>query len=188
MLTVTDELACSEIYEVVLTEPDELIIGFTTNMASCPDVADGSIELELTGGVMPYTFLWNDGATTEDRSSILSGSYTVQVTDANGCSEQAVINVDFNGENCLVIPEVITPGVVDGQNDFLVIRNIGLYPDAEIKIFNRWGQIVFSAKNLEENRWDGTFKGKALPVDSYHYILDLGDGSDPRTGTITIIR
>ncbi|MGM0666029.1 MAG: gliding motility-associated C-terminal domain-containing protein [Bacteroidota bacterium] len=188
MLTVTDEPGCSEIYEVVLTEPDELIIDFTTFMASCPDVADGSIELEVTGGVMPYTFLWNDGATTEDRTSIMSGTYTVQVTDANGCSAQAVINVDFNGENCLVIPEVITPGVVDGQNDFLVIRNISLYPDAEIKIFNRWGQIVFSAKNLEENRWDGTFKGKALPVDSYHYILDLGDGSDPRTGTITIIR
>ena len=188
MLTVTDELGCSEIYEVVLTEPDELIIDFTAYMASCPDVADGSIETEVTGGVPPYTFLWNDGSTTEDRSSIMSGSYTLQVTDVNGCSAQAEINVDFNGENCLVVPEVITPGVVDGKNDFLVIRNIGLYPDAEIKIFNRWGQIVYSAKNLEENRWDGTFKGKALPVDSYHYILDLGDGSEARTGTITIIR
>jgi len=188
ILTVTDETGCSEEYEVFITQPDEITLEYTSYLASCPDVADGYIEMEVSGGILPYTFLWNDGATTEDRNALISGTYTVQVIDANGCQAEVSIDVDFDGENCLVVPEVITPGVVDGHNDYLVIRNISLYPNAEIKIFNRWGQIVYSAKNLEENRWDGTFKGKALPVDSYHYILDLGDGSEPRTGTITIIR
>lgn len=187
-VTVTDDLACTASYEFNLTSPEELIIEYIVTDASCPDEANGAIDLEISGGVPPFSFLWDDGATTQDRSSIFSGYYTVQVTDANGCSAQTGISVDFTGENCLEVSEVITPGVVDGKNDYLVIRNIDLYPNAEIKIYNRWGQLVFSAKNLDENRWDGTYKGKALPVDSYHYLLDLGDGSSLRTGIITIIR
>jgi len=187
-ITVTDELGCSESYEFSLTEPEEISITYSVSDASCPDVADGSVDLTITGGVMPYNILWDDGVTTEDRASVMSGNYSVQVIDANGCWSLADIRVDFVGDGCLEVYEVITPGVVDGQNDYLVIRNINLYPNAEIKIFNRWGQLVYSAKNLDENRWDGTYKGKPLPVDSYHYILDLGDGSAPRTGTITIIR
>ena len=188
ILTVTDESGCSETYEVSLTEPDEISISFYVNDASCPDVADGSIDLTITGGVTPYTIIWNDGETTEDRLSISAGDYTVDITDANGCTEQAFITVNVIGINCLEVPEVITPGVVDGKNDVLKIRNISLYPNAEIKIFNRWGKLIYSAKNLEDNQWDGTYQGKALPVDSYHYILNLGDGSTPRTGIITIIR
>ncbi|HCC70059.1 MAG TPA: hypothetical protein DEQ09_02760, partial [Bacteroidales bacterium] len=187
-LTVTDGLGCIETYQVSLTEPEELSITYLVTDASCPDVQDGSIDITVTGGVTPYAVLWDDGATSEDRDAIYPGDYTVVVTDVNACIEQATITVDIIGINCLEVPEIITPGVADGKNDVLKIRNIGLYPDAEIKIFTRWGKLIYSAKNLAENQWDGTYKGKAMPVDSYHYILDLGDGSTPRTGTITIIR
>ncbi|MEA1886326.1 MAG: gliding motility-associated C-terminal domain-containing protein [Bacteroidota bacterium] len=187
-LTVTDERACSETYEVSLSEPDELMITYSVTDASCPDTEDGSIDITITGGAIPYTILWNDGVTVGDRNAVYSGYYTVQVTDANGCTAQETMSVNVIGINCLEVPEIITPGVVDGKNDYLIIRNISLYPNAEIKIFNRWGQLIYSAKNLDENHWDGTYRGKALPVDSYHYILNLGDGSTPRTGTITIIR
>ncbi|MFP4488321.1 MAG: HYR domain-containing protein, partial [Bacteroidales bacterium] len=187
-LTVTDELGCYETYEVSLSEPEELYITYNVTDASCPDVEDGAIDLSVSGGVTPYTILWDDGETVGDRSSITDGDYRVVVTDANGCTAEEFITVGVIGINCIVVSEVITPGVVDGKNDVLQIRHIGLHPDAEIKIFNRWGRIIYQAKNLEENQWDGTYKGKPLPVDSYHYILDLGDGSTPRTGTITIIR
>ncbi|MDZ7738590.1 MAG: gliding motility-associated C-terminal domain-containing protein [Bacteroidales bacterium] len=187
-LTVTDDLGCSETYEVTLTEPDELLVSYNVTDASCPGVEDGSIDLTIAGGVTPYTILWNDGETIGDRSAIADGDYTVTVTDASGCTATEYITVGVIGINCVVVPEVITPGVVDGKNDVLQIRHISLHPDAEIKIFSRWGKLIYQAKNLEENQWDGTYKGKALPVDSYHYILDLGDGSTPRTGTITIIR
>ena len=187
-LTVTDDLGCASNYEVNLPEPDIITIGYSVTDASCPDVQDGAIDLSISGGAEPYTVLWDDGSTQEDRVNLTGGDYTVTVTDANGCTAQATITVGVVGINCLEVPEILTPGVVDGKNDFLRIRNIGLYPDAEIKIFTRWGKLVYSAKNLEDNQWDGTFKGRPLPVDSYHYILDLGDGSTPRTGTITIIR
>jgi len=187
-LTVTDDIGCTETYDVTLSEPAELIIDYTVTDASCPGVEDGAIDLTITGGVTPYTILWSDGETVADRNAITDGDYSVDVTDANSCTTQALITVGVIGLNCVEVPEIITPGVVDGKNDVLKIMHIGLYPDAEIKIFNRWGKMIYSAKNLGENQWDGTYKGKALPVDSYHYILDLGDGSTPRTGTITIIR
>jgi gliding motility-associated-like protein len=86
-----------------------------------------------------------------------------------------------------VIPQVITPNG-DGFNDEWIIRNIGYYHNAEVHIFNRWGQEVFSTKNLADNPWDGRYKGKLVPTDSYHYILYLNDGSEPRTGVISVIR
>ncbi|MCD4769997.1 MAG: gliding motility-associated C-terminal domain-containing protein, partial [Bacteroidales bacterium] len=187
-LTVTDDLGCSETYDVTLTEPLPIVIDYSVTDANCPGELTGAIDVTVTGGAGNYVYLWSDGDTNEDRVDIVSGDYTVDVTDINGCTDQVLITVGVTGIDCLVIPEIITPGNVDGKNDELIIRHIDLYPDAEIKIFSRWGKIIYSAKNLSENRWDGTFKGKPLPVDSYHYILDLGDGSTPRTGSITIIR
>jgi gliding motility-associated-like protein len=187
-LTVSDGIGCAETYDVSLTEPMPLVIDFTVTDANCPGDNAGAIDLTITGGVSPYTFLWDDGDTGEDRTGIPDGTYTVDVTDLNACTEQAVITVDLLGINCIQVPEIITPGNVDGRNDVLIINYIDIYPDAEIRIFNRWGKLIYSAKNLSENQWDGTFKGKPLPVDSYHYILNLGNGSKPLTGTITIIR
>ena len=187
-LTVTDETGCTASYEITLDEPEELDIIYTVTDVSCPGVPDGSVELTPSGGVAPYIVLWDDGETSQERSSLTEGNYTVEITDANACMVQLTITVGVVGTNCLVIPGVITPGAVDGKNDVLKIRHIGLYPEAELRIFNRWGQMIYNARNLEDNMWDGTYKGKALPVDSYHYILDLGDGSAPRTGIITIIK
>jgi len=73
-------------------------------------------------------------------------------------------------------------------DDTWIIRNIDMFPNAEVFVFNRWGKRVFNTKNIPANAWDGTFRGKILPTDSYHYILHLNDGSEPRSGVISIIR
>jgi gliding motility-associated-like protein len=99
------------------------------------------------------------------------------------------VEVQFIGtDNCLVIPDIITPEPADGFNDTWIIRNIDLYPDAEVKIYTRWGKLIYNTKNLSANPWDGRFNGKLMPTDSYHYILYLNDGSAPRSGVISIIR
>jgi gliding motility-associated-like protein len=98
------------------------------------------------------------------------------------------VDVDYIWSfNCLVIPQVITPNN-DGFNDDWRIKNIDLYPNAEVHVYNRWGKMVFSTKNLSDNPWDGTIEGKPAPTDSYHYILYLNDGSEPRSGVISVIR
>ncbi|MFN8241263.1 MAG: gliding motility-associated C-terminal domain-containing protein [Bacteroidales bacterium] len=85
------------------------------------------------------------------------------------------------------MPKVITPNG-DGKNDTWMIKNIEYYPGAEVLVFNRWGKLIYQAKNISANPWDGKFKGKLVPTDSYHYILYMNDGTKPRTGDITVIR
>jgi gliding motility-associated-like protein len=98
------------------------------------------------------------------------------------------VEVEYNWSfNCLVIPQIITPNN-DGYNDEWKIKNIDLYPDAEVRVYNRWGKLVFGTKNLLSNPWDGRSDGKLVPTDSYHYILYLNDGSNPRSGVISVIR
>jgi gliding motility-associated-like protein len=110
------------------------------------------------------------------------------VTDANSCAAFLDITVGIsNGSGCIQIPEVITPNG-DGKNDTWVIKNIDMYPNAEVLVFSRWGKLMFQTKNLSANQWDGKYRGKFVPNDSYHYILYLNDGSKPRTGVITVIR
>ena len=54
--------------------------------ASCGDVSDGAIDLSVSGGSGPFTFLWSNGATTEDLTGLAAGIYTVTVTDSSGCA------------------------------------------------------------------------------------------------------
>jgi large repetitive protein len=187
ILTVTDADGCSSTGTVVIGEPAELILTNATTDASCPGVSNGSINLTIQGGTAPYTIIWDDGNTSEDRAGVSSGTYSVVVVDVNGCSASATITVGIIGVDCLEIPDVITPND-DGKNDVWRLINIELYPDAEVIIFNRWGRRVFQTKNIAANPWDGKFRGRPLPTDSYHYILHLNDGSLPKTGVITLVR
>ncbi len=73
--------------EITITEPTEEV-GITTIRVTSPTAgnADGSIVVEATGGVPPYTYLWNTGSTLPTITNIADGNYTVEVTDANNCS------------------------------------------------------------------------------------------------------
>jgi len=52
---------------------------------TCLPGGDGSIDLNVSGGTPPYTYLWSNGATTQDIFNLSAGTYTVNVTDQNGC-------------------------------------------------------------------------------------------------------
>ncbi len=187
-VTVRDINFCTDEVSVTLSNPAVLTLDFSKTDASCPAVADGSITLSIAGGTQPYNVYWADGTITLKREDLLAGPYRVGVTDHNGCMAAADIVVDVIGsEGCLEIPTIITPND-DGYNDTWVIKNIDLFPDAEIFVFNRWGELVFHTRNLLADPWDGTMGGKLLPTDSYHYILHLNNGSKPRSGVISIIR
>jgi gliding motility-associated-like protein len=187
-VSVRDANLCTTNISVTLTQPEVLSIASTMTDASCPDVPDGSIALTLTGGSQPYSVIWSDGVLTQDRTNVPNGTYSVVVTDKNSCAASLNISVGVTGsDKCIEIPTIITPNN-DGSNDKWNIKNIDLFPNAEVFVYNRWGKLVFSSKNLSANQWNGTFKGRILPTDSYHYILHLNDGSKPRSGVISIIR
>lgn len=187
-ITVRDGNLCTTDISATFNDPIPVAISFTKQDASCPDINDGSITLTPTGGKPAYKAHWLDGDTTLVRQKILKGTYNVIVTDANGCTASAEIIVDFTGTGkCLEIPNIITPNG-DGYNDIWILRNIDLFPNAEVFVYNRWGELVFHTKNILANPWNGTSNGKLLPTDSYHYVLHLNDGSEARTGVISIIR
>uniref|UniRef100_UPI0030C8346A T9SS type B sorting domain-containing protein n=1 Tax=Yeosuana marina TaxID=1565536 RepID=UPI0030C8346A len=94
---------------------------------------------------------------------------------------------------CLIFNNEFSPNG-DGVNDYFVIGCIENYPNNKLEVYNRWGNIVYKKQGYR-NDWDGTSNGRVtinesekLPVGTYYYVLDLGDGSKPKVGWIYINR
>jgi gliding motility-associated-like protein len=189
-VTVTDANLCTATGNAIIGEPPVLELSTTADPAECPDSNDGSITLSISGGTPAYSVIWSDGNTSQNRTDMLPGEYSVVVTDANGCGAAGSAEVGFIGTwNCVVIPDIITPDPADGHNDLWIIRNIQIYPDAEVKVYSRWGKLVYHSRNPLAEPWDGRYpNGTLVPTDSYRYILDLHDGSKLRSGVISVIR
>ena len=84
-LTVTDSKGCTATTSSTITQPTTIVATPTVTNVSSYGLLDGSVSLAVSGGVSPYSYLWSDGATTKDRSGLAAGTYSVVVTDANGC-------------------------------------------------------------------------------------------------------
>ncbi len=104
-------------------------------------------------------------------------TYTIKVTDANGCvnSDNITLIVVCNDKN-VFMPNTFSPNN-DGVNDIFYPRGTGLFTIQSMKIFNRWGQMVFQRANLVPNDpsagWDGKYNGKVLNIDVYTYIIEI---------------
>ncbi len=171
----------------ILKEPDPLIIGMNTENPYCPDADNGSLSINVSGGSEPYMIDWEGDYQGEYLEDLYSGIYIVKVRDNNGCmlSDTAIITSD--NEDCLEVYDAFTPNG-DGFNDTWVIKNIELYPEAIVEIFNRWGELIYRSDKGYNNPWDGTYRGRELPIDSYHYIISTGKNRIPKVGNVTIIK
>jgi len=109
------------------------------------------------------------------------------------------VNIDNNESEAFVVPICLTiynefsPNG-DGVNEFFNIDCIETYPNNKVEIYNRWGNIVYEKRGYR-NDWDGTSNGRVvvnesdkLPVGTYYYVIDLGDGSKPKVGWLYINR
>jgi gliding motility-associated-like protein len=122
-------------------------------------------------------------------------TYKVSVVDSNGCvsTRNITVVVLCNNKNFFV-PNTFSPNG-DGNNDRFYPRGSGLDHIEGMRIFNRWGELVFEKKNFPANDapsgWDGTYKGRPAGMDTYVYLIDIiceNGAVITYKGDITLIR
>lgn len=146
---------------------------------------DGSMYSWSTGAISQTIEVWGTDAPVTIR---------VDVTTMEGCSAGDTIFIGYDEGLKLVIPTIFTPND-DGINDtWLITDNDGNdlfinYPRAVVEVFNRWGEIVFRSQPGYPTPWDGTYRGRPLQMDSYHFVITLHEpGTKDITGNVTIVR
>jgi gliding motility-associated-like protein/uncharacterized repeat protein (TIGR01451 family) len=123
------------------------------------------------------------------------------VPEANYCGATAdrMMYVVCNGRGCdtaMVRINVQCPAIKvnngfspngDGYNDTFVIEGLENYPNHKLQVFNRWGTEVYQAVQYKGS-WEGDWDRISLPEGTYFYIIDLGDGSKPKSGYVQLQR
>ncbi|HAN38134.1 MAG TPA: hypothetical protein DCQ29_04450, partial [Chitinophagaceae bacterium] len=121
-------------------------------------------------------------------------AYILTVTNDGNCTSSDTVRILVNCDNSNVfIPNTFSPNN-DGINDVFFVRGKGLYAVSSLRIFNRWGQMVFEKRNVTPNNptdgWDGTINGKRPQSDAYVYVVEVQCTTGQTlkyTGTITLV-
>ncbi|MFM7767249.1 MAG: hypothetical protein ACKO9S_05235, partial [Bacteroidota bacterium] len=92
-IVVTDTNGCIAFDNAALTEPDPLIGVATTNPSICNNGNNGDASISVQGGVSPYSYSWSNGAVSSNITNLTAGTYSISVTDANGCTMLQNANV-----------------------------------------------------------------------------------------------
>lgn len=204
ILEVYDSKNCySDKISIKLNQPYILKVAKDTDNTVkpfCSDDFGGMLAIKIKGGTGPYSYNWTgyESQFNQILEGVKEGYYEVEITDANSCIFDTTIFLEAENITCLDIPNVFTPNdIPDDRNDFWDIRYRGdegknlndIYPNAGIKVYNRFGRLVFECKGGScPDKWDGRYQGKKLPVDSYYYIIELNNGSGKiYKGTLTIL-
>ena len=143
------------------------------------------------------TYSWSPSATlscagceTPVASPDYSTTYTITVTDTNGCKAEDSMRITINcNDEVIYIPNAFTPNH-DNKNDVFLIRSTGIKTLKYFRIFNRWGQLVFETNDLSQG-WDGTFHGEEMAPAVFVYYIEAtcsNDESIKIQGNVTLLR
>lgn len=141
-----------------------------------------TIRPQISADVVDYTWTPTTGIISSSDSGItvkpvMSTEYSLLVTNNGNCKAEDKVTVFVICNNANVyIPNTFSPNK-DGINDWFYPRGTGLFKIRSLKIFNRWGEMVYQKANLTPNLatdgWNGTYKNKALTPDVFIYQIDI---------------
>ncbi len=159
-----------------------------------------SVQLTATANFTPVRVVWSPAEAAPLPGNPLAvlvrplrtTTYRVELADTSGCLVSDVLTVVVENQQRVFAPSAFSPNE-DGQNDRFVlfygpeVQSIGI-----LRIFNRWGALVYEASNVPETGgWDGTFRGQAAPAGVYLFMaeIQLGHGEMQRiSGDFLLIR
>lgn len=183
---VTDVNGC-ELSENIIVEEFILNLDPPEAIIEC-EITNLNIELrvDVSGGVGNYSYLWNSGQTENPIDINLNpGIYSVKITDENMCSIDTSFRIAAFTADC--VPNVFSPNG-DDVNDVWLLEDAFLYSDTEVRVYNRYGKLLFKSIGYD-SPWDGkNTSGNDVNDGAYFYVIDLGDEYDKIKGTISIIR
>ncbi|MCF8374098.1 MAG: T9SS type A sorting domain-containing protein [Bacteroidales bacterium] len=165
----TDANGCTVNGVLAISQPAAILISGVVTDASCNGASDGSITLTVSGGTMPYAYSWGAYGSSQNILGLSSGTYTVTLTDANGCSENATFSV---GEPPIisatsVVTDVSAAGGSDGAIDLTVQGGTPPY-------YYFWsnGDTTEDISNLAA----GTYSVTILDDDSCFLVINISVG------------
>ncbi len=129
---ITDANGCEQNLTTVITQPDQLVVTLVNvSDVSCAGGNDGIVNISVTGGTTPYQYQWSNGSVTQDLNNVSSGTYAVQVIDANGCSDDN-IEVTITEPEPLIasfnsVTNILTYGLSSGAIDLDVSGGVAPY-------------------------------------------------------------
>lgn len=172
---------------VYITNVDPIQLTIEGDPLICAQDGESSeLHVTFTGGYGPFTYQWDQGLGNDSIVSVspmVPTVYTVSILDTCG-NESAVAVYTVVNECPVDVSNVITPNG-DGINDFLVFKNIEMYPGSKLVVYNRWGGIVYENSSYSNN-WDGA----GCAEGTYFYILEQAEGIQQQAqsfhGTVTI--
>ncbi len=187
-IEVTDEYGCALSDSLYLTVHNLPLVDLGSDTVLC-----GEESLHLDAGSDGVFYTWSTGESGQYITVFQNGEQDIWVIveSAYGCLESDSLfidacNIEFYFRD---IPNAITAND-DGINDVWNIDKLNGYSQAVVEIFNQWGILVWRSEPGYPVSWDGRdTRGKLVPVDSYHYVIQMNDGSgESIIGYVTVIR
>jgi len=200
---VLDAKGCLFLEEgIIVEEPDPLIVDLGDDITLDYGL-EARLEPQITGGSGALSYSWYPGDTTllscidcstPSANVPYQTSFTVRVTDENGCYDEDIITIFARKSNPVFVPTGFTPNG-NSANDRLLVHGKAGVQVVKFSIFDRWGELLFEARDFEVNDpligWDGSFNGKPMNGGVYIWRLEVAfeDGNrEVFTGSTTMIR
>jgi len=163
---------------------------FTIDIGPDQQLCQGKDKI-LSPGLSGADYLWQDGSNQNSFTASQSGSYWVTVTEGSCTASDTIQLQVIDCTNCMVIPNAFTPNG-DQHNDIfrpLIRCPLLIY---NFKIYNRYGQEIFSSNNPLEG-WDGRFNGQREDLGTYYYLIKVhfdapGAQEEYYKGDVTLVR